>query len=275
MDSSPLVSVVIPVYNVEKFVEETIYSVLKQTYKNFEIIVVDDSSTDDTLKIVQKLSKKFHKINYYKIEHAGRPSVPRNFGISKAQGSLIAFLDGDDVWVNNKLEIQVNYLLNNPQLVFVYSMSVTFGTSIFSPHYEVLPLISKAARTKNDLLQKGNSITCSSVLVKKNALQAVNGFDEDPKLKVEDYDLWVRLSEIGPFLFIPLLHVYYRVHQSQFSADWEIKQERVNYLAKKRNWNLPPYRYYRNRGKFFLFARNSVHFLTFLWIKFIGWYRKK
>ncbi len=268
--NKPKVSVIIPVFNFEEYIEETLNSVLNQSYQNFEIIVVDDTSTDNTFQIVQGLAEKFKSIKCYKIEHSGRPSVPRNYGISKAAGDLIAFLDGDDLWVNNKLEIQVQYMMKNPELIFVYSASVTKGASIFSSYFEVLPLISKAAKSKDDLINNGNTITCSSVLARKKILDQVNGFDEDPKLKIEDYDLWLRLSEIGPFKFIPQIHVYYRIHSSQFSSDWKIKQERLQYLAKKRNLELPPYKFHRTKGFVHLAARNFVHLLTYLWFKTAG-----
>ena len=157
-------------------------------------------------------------------------------------------------------------------MIFVYSMSVTFGdVNLLSPFYEVLPLLHKAAVTRGDLLSKGNSITCSSVLIKSEFLKKVNGFDEDPKLKaVEDYDLWLRLSELGKFGFIPRIHTYYRVHSSQSSSDWETKQKRLEYLSKKRNIVLPKYRFYRNKSFPIRIARNCIHFLTFLYVRFLS-----
>ncbi len=269
---NPLVSVVIPAYNVEQFIGETLRSVLNQTYFNFEIIVVDDSSTDQTASVVNKFIQSDNRIKYFKIEHAGRPAVPRNYGISKANGEVIAFLDSDDLWTKDKLAEQVLFLKKNPDLIFVYSMSVTFGdVNLFSPFYEVLPLINKAAKSKEDLLRKGNSITCSSVLIKSVFIKKINGFDEDPKLKaIEDYDLWIRLSELGKFGFIPRIHTYYRVHSSQSSSDWETKQKRLEYLSSKRNIDLPKYHFYRNKGFPIRFARNGIHFLTFLYVKFLS-----
>lgn len=182
--NNPLVSVIIPAYNVEKFIGETLCSVLNQTYNNFEIIVVDDSSTDQTASVVNKFIQTDNRIKYFKIDHVGQPAIPRNFGISKANGELIAFLDSDDLWGKNKLAEQVLFLEKNPDLIFAYSMSVTFGdVNLFSPFYEVLPLLNKAAKTKEDFLRKGNSITCSSVLIKSEFLKKVNGFDEDRNSK--------------------------------------------------------------------------------------------
>ncbi len=270
--NNPLVSVIIPAFNVEKFIGETLRSVINQTYKNLEIIVVDDSSTDQTASVVKEFIKSDKRINYFKIEHAGRPAVPRNYGINKSKGELIAFLDSDDLWSKNKLTEQVFFLNKNPELIFVYSMSVTVGrVNIFSPFYEVLPLLHKAAATRNDLISKGNSITCSSVLIRAEYLKRINNFDEDPDLKaVEDYDLWLRLSELGNFGFIPRIQTFYRVHSTQSSSDWETKQKRLEYLSIKRNISLPKYNFYRNKGPIIRMARNLVHFLTFLYVKFIS-----
>jgi len=183
-----LVSVVIPTFNSGKFITDTLKSVLNQTYANFEIIVIDDGSTDNTVSILKNLTNNDKRINYYKIKHSGRPAIPRNFGIEKSKGEFIAFLDADDLWDKNKLATQISEFEKHPDYVFLYSMSVSFGNvTLFSPNYEVLPLLHKAVKTGNDLLKIGNSITCSSVLVKKEALQKVNGFDDDEKLKaVED-----------------------------------------------------------------------------------------
>ncbi len=266
---NPLVSVVIPTFNVEKYIEDTVSSVLNQSYNNFEIIVVDDSSNDRTVEIVKELSGSDRRIKYFQIAHAGRPSVPRNFGIRKSAGELIAFLDGDDLWTKNKLKDQVASIENNSACAFVYSMSVTTGASLFSSYYEVLPLLHKAVRSFDDLIIKGNSITCSSVLVKKTFLEKVNGFDEDPLLAVDDYDLWIRLSKTGSIGFISKIHVYYRVHPAQFSSDWETKQKRLNYLSSKRNIPIPKYKYFRNKGIVFRILRNLLHFFTFLAVKFL------
>lgn len=266
-----LVSVVIPTFNSGKFITETINSVLNQTYTNFEIIVIDDGSTDNTASTLKFLIKNDKRINYYKIKHSGRPAIPRNFGIGKSQGEFIAFLDADDLWDRNKLAKQIAEFKKHPDYIFLYSMSVTFGNvTLFSPNYEVLPLLHKAVKTGNDLLNIGNSITCSSVLVKKETLQKVNGFDEDEKLKaVEDYDLWIKLSKLGIFGFIPRILTYYRIHSTQSSADWQTKQERLKYLSDKRNLNLPVYKYYRNKGPFFLLIRNLIHYSTYLYVKFL------
>lgn len=275
--NEPLVSVIITTYNVEKYISETINSVLKTTYNNFEIILVDDSSDDHTLSIVKEYAKKELRLKYYKIDHTGIPAAPRNYGITKSSGTLIAFLDGDDIWNKDKLSSQVKYLQKNPSKILVYSMSLTIGdVNIFSPLFEVLPLLHKAAVTKEELITKGNSITCSSVLVRTEAIKKAGCFDEDIKLKaIEDYDLWIRLSDVGEFGFIPRIHSYYRIHKSQSSSDWQTKQDRLDYLSLKRNLNLRKYSYYRNKNIFVRLARNFFHALTCLYVGALALVDKK
>jgi glycosyltransferase involved in cell wall biosynthesis len=275
MINNPLVSVVMAAYNSAEYLQEAVRSVLNQSYTNLELIITDDASTDNTLRIAEKLAESDNRISVYSIPHAGRPSVPRNHCIKNAKGDLVAFLDSDDIWVKDKLKEQVDIMISNPGTGFVYSVSVTFGeVNIFSPFYEVLPLFFRAAKKREDLLNIGNTIPLSSVLVDADILKKLNGFDEDPELKVEDYDLWLRLSEITEFKFIPKLHVYYRIHSSQFSSDWEAKKTRLKYLEMKRNIKLPHYKSRRTRGGIYLFIRNVIHFKVYMLMRLLNFTSK-
>lgn len=268
MRGDPLVSVVIPTFNSSKFILQAIRSVEEQTYQNYEMIIVDDGSADNTVELVSKRILFNPRIKLFKINHSGIPSVPRNYGIQKSSGEFVAFLDSDDLWHSNKLKEQLIAFKENPGLLFVYSTSITFGDyNFFSPYFELLPLYWKAARNYDELIKKGNSIPLSSVLVKRDILLELNGFDEDPELQIEDYDLWLRISKSGSFKYIPKIHVYYRIHPSQYSADWEIKEKRLKYLSVKRNISLPEYRLIRNRNIFVRFIRNMIHLLNYLVLK--------
>ncbi len=268
-DFNPLISVVIPSYNSEKLIRATINSVLAQTYGNFEIIVVDDESNDNTPGIIKEYCERDKRVNLYTISHSGRPSVPLNKGIDLASGKLIAFLDHDDIWEKHKLKEQIKALSKNQDYVFVYSMSISYGNvSVFSPYYEILPLLFRATRNRKELIKKGNSITPSTVLAWKDKLIKAGKFDEDPKLITHDYDMWLRLSELGDYGFIPRIHCLYRIHTNQLSRGWEIKKARLEYLKQKSGLELPDYNFYRNRGIFFLIPRNVIHFSTYLFIKF-------
>ena len=115
MKSGPLVSVIVSTHNRADLLCETLDSILSQTYENFELIVVDDGSTDNTEEVVKRHSAG--RINYLKIDNWGGPARPRNIGIEKAKGKYIAFCDDDDIWLPKKLEKQINYIVNMKQMI--------------------------------------------------------------------------------------------------------------------------------------------------------------
>ena len=116
-----LISIVIPTFNSSKYLSQTIETALNQTYKNTEIIIVDDNSTDNTIKIIKNYQKKNSKIKFYKIKNkkntgSGSGSKPRNIGIKKSKGKYIAFLDSDDLWDKNKLQRQMETISINTDI---------------------------------------------------------------------------------------------------------------------------------------------------------------
>lgn len=115
-----MVSVIIPVYNAEKFIEQTIKSVLSQSYKNFEIVLVDDCSTDASGNIIKSMQKEHSEIRYYKLDKNSGAAVARNKAIELAEGQFIAFLDSDDCWKPEKLEKQIQ-LANEKKAEFVFN----------------------------------------------------------------------------------------------------------------------------------------------------------
>ncbi len=119
----PFVTVIMPAYNSENTIDEAIESVLRQSFKNFELIIVNDYSTDQTLNLIEKWASKDKRIKYYNnIKNSG-VSYSRNFAISKALGEWIAFLDSDDIWKSNKLEKQIKVSVENPEAVLIYTSS--------------------------------------------------------------------------------------------------------------------------------------------------------
>lgn len=262
---NPLVTVLIPAYNSSAYIEETVNSVLSQTYKNFELIIIDDESTDDTLNVIDRLSKKDNRISFFQIQHSGRPAIPFNHGLRAAKGKYVAFLGSDDLWSKYKLQEQVEFLEKNPDKVLVYSMSITFGNvNVFSPKYEVLPLPFRAAKTHSDLIRIGNTVPASSVLARLDVVIKSGCHDEDPELMLEDYHLWLKMTEYGDMGFIPKIHLYYRVHDKQFSGDWQAKRARLKYLAMKTGLPIPEYKEYRHKGIVILMVRNVIQSSIYL-----------
>lgn len=188
--SGPLVSVVIPTYNHAQFLPAAIESVRAQTYAPVEIIVVDDFSTDNTEEVVTRYAPH---VTYIKSANKGIVATSRNVGTRAARGEYIAFLDADDVWVANKLELQLPHF-DDPSVVAVasdlryagarrYSQSRRGGGSAGYREYRNLEIVSD------------NPIATSSVIVRRRDLDRVGGFDESPDFRfIEDWELWLRLT---------------------------------------------------------------------------------
>jgi len=198
---SELVSVIIPVYNCEKYITDAVDSVLAQTHRSIEIIVVDDGSTDKTK---EALAAYGDRIKYIYKENGG-PASARNVGIKMSKGQFIAFLDADDMWVENKLEQQ---LIDIDDAGMVGS-----GVKPGLPHPVFL--------SYKELLLK-NSFINSSVLVKRECFDRVGCFDERPQFKaVEDWDMWLRISKEYKVKLIGQRNVIIRKTSSSISGPWQ------------------------------------------------------
>lgn len=121
---NPLISIIVPVYNTEQFIAETIESVIEQSYSNWELWLIDDGSTDNSAKVIKSIAEKDNRINYVHKENGGQASA-RNLGIKKANGEYIAFLDSDDLWLKDKLEEQIE-ILNRLNPDFLYGLGYYF-----------------------------------------------------------------------------------------------------------------------------------------------------
>lgn len=206
----PTVSVVIPTHNTANFITAALDSVFAQTYQDLEVIVVDDASTDDTETRIQAYGER---VLYIKQSHAGS-AVARNRGVLAAQGKYIAFLDSDDLWLPTKLEKQIALAEKRPEAVLIYS---DFNRTE-DPGEE---LVSGLARRKHrqigeefHSLLRDNFLHTSSVLARRDALAEAGMFD--PKLiNAQDWDLWIRLADVGPFAFVDEILTHYRLHPSQ------------------------------------------------------------
>jgi glycosyltransferase involved in cell wall biosynthesis len=184
----PRVSVVMPAYNSAATVKDAIESVLAQTYPDFEIVVIDDGSVDDTERVVRQFGDR---VRYFKQENGG-VSVARNTGIKKSLGTYVAFLDSDDIWVPGKLAEQIPWLEADPKVGLVYcDWAVTSGEAVLqSSRHKELPAAS--GYVFDELIQSGFILT-SGVIVRRACLDDVGDFDTSLAI-AEDYDLWLRIS---------------------------------------------------------------------------------
>lgn len=182
----PLVSVVIPTYQRADLLEEAVRSVLSQTHRELEVLVEDDGSTDGSGTALASLGDG--RVSYRRGENVGRPGPVRNRGVARARGSLVAFLDSDDVWEPRKLEVQVAALERDPSL-----LGVSCDATWLPPRARTLLALDADLRPSFEELLVRNVVLTSGAVVRREALRAVGGFDEDPGISVEDYDLWLRL----------------------------------------------------------------------------------
>jgi len=194
----PKVSVIVPVYNREKYIEATLESVLAQTFQDFEIIVVDDGSVDNTRSIVGNLQKKNPDRFHYVFQENKGVASARNKGISIAKGKYISFLDSDDIWYPNKMQLQIKVFESSPEVGLVYSSYSLFGDdNIIVPNalareFDVLP----EGYVLSELLLRC-FISSSTVMIKKEILLEMDGFNEMLAIG-EDYNLWLRVAKKYP-----------------------------------------------------------------------------
>ncbi|STO54143.1 glycosyl transferase [Canicola haemoglobinophilus] len=217
MNNRPLISVIIPCYNAEKFVEKSVRSIMEQTYNNLEIILINDCSTDNTEFILQQLALEDKRIVYIKNDHNLKLPKTLNKGIALAQGEYIARMDADDIAVPERLETQMNFMLNNPEIDLV-------GTNLkhLDEHDNFTGYASAQPTEHKDIVKQlawKCTIVHPSILAKKSLFTELNGFDESI-VYAEDYELWIRAYLAGKKfanLAEPLLH--YRIHQKQMTSN--------------------------------------------------------
>jgi teichuronic acid biosynthesis glycosyltransferase TuaG len=208
---NPLVSVVMPAYNAEKYIFEAIQSVVNQTYQNWELIVVDDCSTDNTKAIIETFANQDKRIKpIYLDKNGGKPSIVKNVGLKKVSGEYIAFLDSDDVWMKEKLEIQIIAM----QTKRAYGLCYTGGYWIdslgqkiksFLPQYDSGQLFKKMLRRYE--------INNQSVMITKQALEnTLTQFNEVITIG-EDYNLFMHILSKYDAIVIKQYLIKYRIHE--------------------------------------------------------------
>ena len=211
-----LISVVIPVFNAQEYIENTVDSVINQEYKNWELIIIDDCSTDDSLSIVETKYKSNKKIEIIKLErNSGGPAKPRNIGIKNSNGDFIAFLDQDDIWDNGKLRICCNSICDNVDFIY-HDMMRVVAENDYSVKQKILPSRQLEQPVLIDLLINDNAILNSSAMVRRSLLVKIGDINESKKMIAsEDYNTWLRIAKITDnFLYIPKVLGSYFVHSS-------------------------------------------------------------
>lgn len=212
-------SVIIPTYNSEFFILKTLRSVKKQIFKNFEILIIDDGSSDNTVPLINKfiLENKI-RIKLLKQKNSGGPASPRNLGIKNSEGEWICFLDSDDYWFANKLNDIYLDLKNNKNLDVITSNEIMI-------YKRKLKKLIYGPLSKNlylDLLRNGNKLSTSATCVKKNFLieKKIYFLEDNIFSSVEDYDFWLQIAKNGGnFKFLNRFHGLYLLNEQSISKN--------------------------------------------------------
>lgn len=226
------ISVIIPVFNGEKTIEETINSILNQSFKDIEIIIINDGSTDATLEIIKNISDT--RIKIFSYANAGL-SASRNRGISQAIGEYISFIDADDLWTPDKLECQWQALQENPQAAVAYSWTNYIDES--SKFIKSGRKIKANGDIFTKLLQINFLENGSNPLIRQKALEKVGGFDES-LAAAEDKDMWLRLAANYEFICIEKPQILYRISTNSMSTNLK-RQETASLQVIERAFNYP------------------------------------
>jgi glycosyltransferase involved in cell wall biosynthesis len=228
--ASPLISVIIPTYNQARYLGKAIQSVLNQTYSSWEIIVIDNYSIDNTEKVVASFSDQ--RITYIKTHNCGVIASSRNLGMNVARGDWFAFLDSDDLWYQEKLEIVIKAIRDNVSIDVICTdeLLVNLTTGLKTRLYYG-PYNNNFYR---ELLLKGNRLSTSSTLVKRKFMIKHGIFFRENQefVTVEDYDFWMLLAKAGAkFKFIKSIQGECTIHGANASGQYERhRQSLINVL---------------------------------------------
>lgn len=236
MNENILVSIIIPVYNGEKYIADTIQSVIGQTYKNWELIIVDDGSTDNTSNVVKQFNDS--RISYIKKNNTG-VSDTRNLGAMISNGEILCFLDADDIWLPENLEKKVEKLINEPKGVLVYSSMYLWDER---SDFKTCKTTKKILEDDWEKFRKLIAPTIpSSAIIKRDSFFEAGMFDINISTSA-DFDLNIRLRELGEFIYLEEPLVLYRCHPSQMHNNIALYKHDMIYILKKykSNTNLFP-----------------------------------
>ncbi len=247
--NSPLISIVVPVHNGAKYIEHTIKSVISQTYSNWELIIIDDGSSDKTPIILKKLADTDDRIKTIFLEKcSGGPAHPRNTGISASSGKYLAFLDADDAWDKMKLDKQIKHIMNgNFDLVHCkteYMDALGEKTGVIKKSNLNL-LLTKAFGSFFSLLVS-NPISLSACIIKNTG--QVRFRTDSAFHAIEDWFMWIDLACEGKkFAFLNETLVFYRIHDTSISHKNGLTQ------------------YYKSFSLYsLLLVENKIHLMKFL-----------
>lgn len=253
MKEQPLVSIIMPSYNSATYISHSIDSILSQTYTNWELLITDDCSKDNTYEILQEYKEKDNRIKIYRLSSNSGAGIARNNSIEKAQGNFIAFCDSDDSWVLEKLEKQVDFMIKN---------DIAFSYSDYFLVNELNEIVGKRefpikVNYKDMLLN--NYIGCLTAIYSVEKLDKI--YMRDIRYG-QDWLLWLDILKVADYAYnIGEVFAYYKIRTNSISAN-KVKTMKYNWIM---------YRKYEN-----LSLINSLYYIIrypFIYLKKIKWYK--
>lgn len=214
--SNPLISIVVPSFNHGKYLQTALNSVISQTFENWEIIIVDNQSTDNTMEYLNELDEP--RIRKVQIQNNGSIAMSRNRGVDLSRGEWIAFLDSDDWWAPDKL-LEVCKTIT-PMTDLIYHNMFIEGESKLYPNLKLIKGRQLSSPIFLDLLLNGNPIVTSSTVIRKKILVQIGGMNERIEMKgLEDFNAWLRISRVTEqFVHLDKTLGHYRVHETNIST---------------------------------------------------------
>lgn len=232
MSQAPTVSVILPVYNAERYVAKTVESVLAQTFTDFELLITDDGSTDHSFAILQPYAAQDARIQLVRQQNQGI-SKTRNQMMAQARGELIAVIDHDDIALRDRFQLQVDFLNRHPEVVCVSGAHHLIDEA--GRFLTCLALPVTDAEIQASALAGHGSVCHPGAMIRRWALAQVGGYDES-MLYAQDLDLWLKLGEIGQLANLEEPILQYRLQTRSASARYQMVQRDEARQACERAW---------------------------------------
>ena len=224
------ISIILPTYNrADFYLKRAIDSVISQTYNNWELVIIDNNSKDGTYDLIHSYDNS--NIKYLTINNNGNIAKSRNLGINNSSGDYIAFLDSDDYWLEDKLEMCINFLINNKEYLGVcHSENWINQNDIVTKNYG-----PEENFTFKKLLCRGNCISLSAIIISKKEICYVDNFSENNSIiTAEDYDLWIKLAKNNTKIgFLKRVLGVYQIHKKSESSNVLKNTDAIEYVIKK------------------------------------------
>jgi len=260
--NQPLVSIIINCYNGESFLDECIKSVINQSYKNWEIVFWDNRSQDKSAEIFKSYDDK--RLKYFSAKEHTSLYKARNLAIEKSSGELVAFIDTDDLWEKNKLELQVQ-LFNDPKISLVYSNLWIIKKKI--ENKKIFIKVKSPSGFINEKLSNEYNVGIITVIFRKNILKDLTIIFDERFSVIGDFDFFLKLSKKHYFHYIHTPLAYYRIHDKNFSSTYKGKEmEEFNMWANENKNNIS----FKNINK----MRKKISLRQLLHFKFNKDYKK-